>query len=142
MRLGKEELAMTRNVALGSVVGFAFVVGFFVCNSLRAVVIDDFSQGAVTLVDALGPGSAADLKTGLQGSHTYATARHVTFNAIDPSPFGDTGSVTVQVDTISGGSLKLSADPGLTAANLFCELWCHVAGAAADVVEPGEWRRR
>jgi hypothetical protein len=85
----------------------------------RAVTIDDFSQGAVTLVDALGPGSVTDLKTGLSPAHTAATARRVSFNAIDPSPFGSTGSVTVKVDTANGGSLKLMPDPGLTAANFF-----------------------
>src|SRR3954465_9606354 len=110
---------MFRNVASYSFVCFLVIVTFFACNSLLAITIDDFSLGPVTLVDTLSPGSVSNLKTGLQASHTLATARHITFNAIDPSPFGDTGQVAVQVDSTNGGSLQLNADPGLTAANLY-----------------------
>jgi hypothetical protein len=98
---------------------FALLAFLTLNASARAVTIDDFSQGAVTLVDSLGAGSVSDLKTGLSPAHTAATARLLSFNAIDPAPFGNTGSVTVKVDTANGGSLKLMPDPGLTAANFF-----------------------
>jgi hypothetical protein len=88
-------------------------------GAASAITIDDFSEGAVTLVDPLGPGSAANLTTGLSAAHTFATARHITFNAIDPTPFGSTGSVTVKVDGANDGSLKLTPDSGLTAANFY-----------------------
>jgi hypothetical protein len=86
----------------------------------HAILIDDFTQGAVTLSDPVGPGNASDLKTGLDPAHALATARFVTFNALQIQT-GATGQVTVQVDPSGGGCLRYSPDPGLTAANFFVE---------------------
>ena len=83
-----------------------------------ALLIDDFSTGAATVTDPLGPGRASDLQTGLDTTRTVGGARHVEFNAIDPFPFGDTGQVSVQVDT-TAGVLRHNPDPGLAGANLF-----------------------
>jgi hypothetical protein len=84
-----------------------------------AIVIDDFSQGGVTLSDAVGGGSAADLKTGLDPAHTIGASRYVTFNALQIQS-GATGQVTVQVDP-AAGVLRYSPDTGLTAANFAVE---------------------
>jgi hypothetical protein len=84
-----------------------------------AITIDDFTQGPVTLVDKLWGDGVANLSTGLSASHTAATARHVAFNVVDPYPWGDTGNVTVKLDTANGGLVKVMPDPGVTPVNFF-----------------------
>ena len=101
---------------------FSLIVFFhaaLVCASAHALLIDDFTEGGVTLTAPLGGGTFSDLKTGLDPAHIAPTARHITFNAIDPFPFGDVGSVTVEVDTSGAGALRHLPDPGLVAANFF-----------------------
>jgi hypothetical protein len=94
------------------------LVGAMACGTTPAfaILIDDFSQGDVTLTDSTAIGSVSDLKTGLDPLHTAAGARHITFNVYDMAPFGDMGNVTVSV---SSGSLRHQPQPGLTAANFF-----------------------
>jgi len=82
------------------------------------VVIDDFTEGPVSLTDELGFGSVSDLKLGLDPSHVAAGARYVTFNAIG-QPSGGSDTVTVEVDPNGTGSFRQSPAPNLSAANLF-----------------------
>ena len=94
-------------------------IGILCCvpTAIHALVIDDFEVGALVKLDDLSSGGVSELQLGLDPAHTAATARYIAFNASDPFPFGDTGAVTVQVDTADGGALRYLPDPGLTAAN-------------------------
>ncbi|MEM6749450.1 MAG: hypothetical protein AAGA57_00845 [Planctomycetota bacterium] len=91
-------------------------------ESQAGLIIDDFTVGPVVLTDttgASGPSIESVVQTGLDTSAVAAGGRYIQFNAIDPFPFGDIGSVTVEVDASSQGVLRHSPDLGLTAANFF-----------------------
>ena len=118
-------------------------IGADVAKESHARLIDDFTQGAVSLSDPLGLGSVADLKIGLDPAHIAAAARHITFNAIDGFPFGDTGIVTVEVDPNDGGSLRHTPDTGLSAANFYVSYGVTSFGLPAmtlDLLEDGAER--
>src|SRR3954469_573272 len=101
----------------GALICSFFTIVTVISGSLYAITIDDFSEGNVSLVDTLDyRDRAADLKTGLSPSHTLPTARYIAFEALNPSPYVGTG---VARSSLDNGSWRFSADPGVTAANLY-----------------------
>ena len=86
-------------------------------NSTAAIVIDDFSEGLMSITAPVYSGTYSDTVFGLDPNHVAGEARFISFNTIDPFPAGDTGSVTVETDP-NDGVLRYLPDPGLAAANL------------------------
>jgi hypothetical protein len=95
----------------------AILLVAFATSSPAAVIIDDFSAGAVTLRREVGqPWIFRELQNGLPTASVIGGSRLFSLAARDYFHTGAAGGVTLDIDTASG-ELDYTNDPGITAVN-------------------------
>jgi hypothetical protein len=94
----------------------AILLVAFATSSPAAVIIDDFSAGAVTLRREVGQPRIIALQSGLPTASVIGGSRSFSLAARDYFHSGAAGGVTLDVDTTSG-ELDYINDPGITAVN-------------------------